>query len=284
MDKLLKLLSENSGFTTAEIAAMLGEPEDYIKAQIKEYENSGVIKGYQAVVNWDMVDDSYVEALIELQVTPKKETGFDEMAGIIVTFWGSDKVTEHSRQKEVRAAMQLVAEELEYNRKELRNIKHLLDIDRNMSSLLIEHKMDISGIPADTLSKYDKLFNNMSELSYKTDALDVLKGSSLMQYISDKRLLQDVLQTYFELGRRKKDVSDYYAAKTDVIMKLAMSRNFKFALKTNNNLLNQISFLISNDQFVNFVIMVPGFLYWEEFDELDEMLDKQIQTLKAKYK
>lgn len=205
-------------------------------------------------------------------------------AGIIVTFWGSDKVTEHSRQKEVRAAMQLVAEELEYNRKELRNIKHLLDIDRNMSSLLIEHKMDISGIPADTLSKYDKLFNNMSELSYKTDALDVLKGSSLMQYISDKRLLQDVLQTYFELGRRKKDVSDYYAAKTDVIMKLAMSRNFKFALKTNNNLLDQISFLISNDQFVNFVIMVPGFLYWEEFDELDEMLDKQIQALKAKYK
>lgn len=86
MDKLLKLLSENSGFTTAEIAAMLGEPEDYIKAQIKEYENSGVIKGYQAVVNWDMVDDSYVEALIELQVTPKKETGFDEMAELCMGF------------------------------------------------------------------------------------------------------------------------------------------------------------------------------------------------------
>ena len=110
-------------------------------------------------------------------------------AGIIVTFWGSDRITEYSRQKEVRAAMQLVAEELEYNRKELRNIKHLLDIDRNMSSLLIKHKMDISGIPRDTLTKYDKLFNNMNELSYRTDALDVLKGSSLMQYISDKRLL-----------------------------------------------------------------------------------------------
>lgn len=86
MDKLLKLLSENSGFTTSEIAAMLGEPEDYIKAQIKEYENTGVIKGYQAVVNWDMVDDSYVEALIELQVTPKKETGFDEMAELCMAF------------------------------------------------------------------------------------------------------------------------------------------------------------------------------------------------------
>ena len=39
MDKLLQLLSTNSGFTTGEIATMLGEPEDYIKAQIKEYEN-----------------------------------------------------------------------------------------------------------------------------------------------------------------------------------------------------------------------------------------------------
>ncbi|MEE1219937.1 MAG: Lrp/AsnC family transcriptional regulator [Ruminococcus sp.] len=80
MDKLLQLLSTNSGFTTAELATMLGEPEDYIKAQIKEYETKGIIKGYQAVVNWDEVENSYVEALIELKVSPKKETGFDEMA------------------------------------------------------------------------------------------------------------------------------------------------------------------------------------------------------------
>lgn len=86
MDKLLKLLSTNSDFSTAEIAAMLGEPEEYIKAQIKEYENKGVIKGYQAVVDWETVEDSYVEALIELKVTPKKETGFDEMAELCMAF------------------------------------------------------------------------------------------------------------------------------------------------------------------------------------------------------
>ena len=80
MDKLLQLLSTNSGFTTGEIATMLGEPEDYIKAQIKEYENKGIFKGYQAVVNRDELDDGDVEALIELKVTPKKETGCDEMA------------------------------------------------------------------------------------------------------------------------------------------------------------------------------------------------------------
>ena len=86
MDKLLQLLSTNSGFTTAELSAMLGEPEDYIKAQIKEYENRGIIKGYQAVVNWDELDNNFVEALIELKVTPKKETGFDEMAQMCMAF------------------------------------------------------------------------------------------------------------------------------------------------------------------------------------------------------
>lgn len=86
MDKLLQLLCKNSEFTTSEIATMLGEPEDYIKAQIKEYENKGIIKGYQAVVNWDALEDSFVEALIELKVSPKKETGFEEMAALCMAF------------------------------------------------------------------------------------------------------------------------------------------------------------------------------------------------------
>ncbi len=65
---------------------MLGEPEDYIKAQIKEYEMKGVIKGYQAVVDWEDIDDSHVEAMIELKVSPKRETGFDEMAQMCMAF------------------------------------------------------------------------------------------------------------------------------------------------------------------------------------------------------
>ena len=86
MDKLLKLMCKNSQFSTAELAAMLGEPEDYIKAQIKEYENKGVIKGYQAIVNWEDMDDSFVEALIELRVANKKETGFDDIAEMCMAF------------------------------------------------------------------------------------------------------------------------------------------------------------------------------------------------------
>ena len=86
MDKLLRLLSENSAFTTAQLAMMLDEPEDYIKAQIAEYESSGVIRGYQAVVNWDEVPDSGVMAMIELKVAPQLQKGFDDIAEKILDY------------------------------------------------------------------------------------------------------------------------------------------------------------------------------------------------------
>lgn len=80
MDKLLQLLSENSSLTNAELSMILGEPEDYIAAQIKEYEKTGIIRGYRAVVNWDAVPESGVVALIELKVAPQLQKGFDEFA------------------------------------------------------------------------------------------------------------------------------------------------------------------------------------------------------------
>ena len=86
MVKLLEILSENSSFTPKELSLMLGEPEDYINAQIKEYEQSGVIKGYQAIVDWEKVPEAGVTAIIELKVTPQKETGFDEIAKRIMAF------------------------------------------------------------------------------------------------------------------------------------------------------------------------------------------------------
>ncbi|HHZ06918.1 MAG TPA: Lrp/AsnC family transcriptional regulator [Clostridiales bacterium] len=92
MDKLLKLLSENSKLTTGEIAVMLNEPEEYIIKQIKEYEKQGVITGYRAVVNWGKVTDAPATALIELKVTPKRDTGFDEIANKLMSFDEVDTV------------------------------------------------------------------------------------------------------------------------------------------------------------------------------------------------
>ena len=92
MDKLLQLLSENSSLTTSQLSLMLGEPEDYITAKIKEYEDSGIIRGYQAVVNWDEVPDAGVTAMIELKVAPQLQKGFDDIAERILAYNEVDSV------------------------------------------------------------------------------------------------------------------------------------------------------------------------------------------------
>ncbi len=86
MDKLLRLLSENSAYTTQELSMLLGESEDSVKARIAEYEKQGIIKGYRAVINWEKVADSGVTAYIELKVTPTKDKGFDDIAERVMAF------------------------------------------------------------------------------------------------------------------------------------------------------------------------------------------------------
>lgn len=86
MDKLLRLLSDNSSYTTSELSMLLGESEDAIKERVADYEKQGIIKGYRAVIDWSKVADSGVTAYIELKVTPTKDKGFDEIAERVMAF------------------------------------------------------------------------------------------------------------------------------------------------------------------------------------------------------
>lgn len=86
MISLLDLLNENAQLTTAQLSVMLNQPEEKVIAQIREYEEKGIIKAYKALVNWDKVPKSKVSALIELKVTPKRDTGFDEIAKRVMMF------------------------------------------------------------------------------------------------------------------------------------------------------------------------------------------------------
>ena len=83
---ILKLLTEDARLTPAKIAAMLSVDEGQVKANIQELEESGVLVKYTAIVNNEKAEDTLVEALIEVKVTPKKKEGFDGIAKQIASF------------------------------------------------------------------------------------------------------------------------------------------------------------------------------------------------------
>lgn len=86
MDKVLKLLENDARLTNAQLAVLLGVSEEEAAQKVAALENAGVICGYKAVVDWDRTEREYVTALIELRVTPKKDSGFDKLAETIMKF------------------------------------------------------------------------------------------------------------------------------------------------------------------------------------------------------
>ena len=86
MDELLNILKKNALETPANLAKMLDKTEAYVREKIAEYEESGIIKGYQAVVNQDKLNLQNVDAVIEVKITPEREGGFNRVAERISGF------------------------------------------------------------------------------------------------------------------------------------------------------------------------------------------------------
>lgn len=86
MDELLKLLQSNALESRENLAKQLNLSVADVARRIAEYEKSGVIRGYQAILNEDKLDLDTVTAVIEVKVTPQREGGFDHIAERISKF------------------------------------------------------------------------------------------------------------------------------------------------------------------------------------------------------
>ena len=86
MDELLKMLQANAIESRENIAKMLNVSVAEVSKRIAKYEKSGVIRGYQAILNEDKLDLDTVTAVIEVKVTPQREGGFNTIAERISKF------------------------------------------------------------------------------------------------------------------------------------------------------------------------------------------------------
>ncbi|HOE60863.1 MAG TPA: Lrp/AsnC family transcriptional regulator [Kiritimatiellia bacterium] len=86
MDTLLELLKKNARESDATLAKKLALTETEVRERIAAYERDGVIRGYQAVLNQDRIEQTDVRAVIELRIRPEREGGFDRIANRIGKF------------------------------------------------------------------------------------------------------------------------------------------------------------------------------------------------------
>lgn len=85
-NELLKLLSTNARYTVEQLAVMLAADAQAVAAEIDALEKDGVICGYKTVIDWEKVDATSVSAIIELNVVPKADLGFEEVAEKVASY------------------------------------------------------------------------------------------------------------------------------------------------------------------------------------------------------
>jgi DNA-binding Lrp family transcriptional regulator len=81
-------LEKDARTPVEDIAKMLKKKSDAVKQAIRKFEKEGIILKYKAVVNKELLKDSAseVRALIEVNITPQKDVGFDRVAERIYSF------------------------------------------------------------------------------------------------------------------------------------------------------------------------------------------------------
>jgi DNA-binding Lrp family transcriptional regulator len=84
--EILELLEKDARLSAAQIAVLLREPEDAVAKAMAAFEQSRTILQYRALVDWKKAGEKRIRALIDVKVTPERDTGFNRVAERIARF------------------------------------------------------------------------------------------------------------------------------------------------------------------------------------------------------
>jgi len=84
--RVLTALGENGLSTNGELATLLKLDEKQVSAIRHELETAGIIIKYRAIINWEKIESSGVNAVIQVKVTPAQGQGYDEVARKVAAF------------------------------------------------------------------------------------------------------------------------------------------------------------------------------------------------------
>ena len=83
-ERILALLKRDARISVEELAARLAVAPSKIEKAIEELESDGTIVGYAAIVGDDQ--EKSTRAIIEVQIQPERDAGFDNIAERICKF------------------------------------------------------------------------------------------------------------------------------------------------------------------------------------------------------
>ena len=88
---ILEILENDARTSPEEIASLTDMSAQEVSQTIAKLEETGVIRHYKTIVDWDLVGENYVYAVIELKVTLERNQGYQQLQKEFTSFRKSDQ-------------------------------------------------------------------------------------------------------------------------------------------------------------------------------------------------
>ncbi len=85
-EQILRLLEKDPRISPEKLGLMVGVSAEEARLTIERLEETGVIRAYRAVVDWEKAGSGKVFAFIDVKVSPSRGVGYDEVASRISKF------------------------------------------------------------------------------------------------------------------------------------------------------------------------------------------------------
>lgn len=203
--------------------------------------------------------------------------------GVVITFIGSDLITQNSEKKDIRSTMSLIRDELKSNREKYEDIVAEFREDEALSTLLAEHDLKVRTIPEDSLKQYAFVLGHIRGFSYTQNALDILKSSMLMQKIPDKDLLLQLTEIYEVLNGFKLTMDAYYEMKDQIMTPFNLALTDEQMHRIYEGGYEAWDIYLANLSVRNFVRVAQMYFTPDYVGNVGRRIDKVIQMLEEKY-
>ena len=120
--------------------------------------------------------------------------------GIAITFVIQGMINRAGDRKEVRSALELVRSELKTNIEDIGIMTDYLTQERQSAGYLLQNLPKIDKCPEDSVNHHCGIVFADASITLSSDALELLKMSSLFQKIGDNRLAMKIIRAYDTCG------------------------------------------------------------------------------------
>lgn len=193
-------------------------------------------------------------------------------------------MSNYAKQKEVRSVMELIKNELQYNRDQVAAIRKPMQAEMQMYEWLVKNHFQYGKLPKDTLNKYYNAFNTMWRLYCTDQALQVLQTSALMQHIPNKEFLVTLIRNYQEGQRLQERIEFYLDRKKEVMTTFLKELSADDLDKLNSpNIEDKYHVILSSKALRTHIATNAGFFNALSFDQNDEIWLQTIELIDKHY-